>query len=125
MAHPHRSARVLSQKAHRRLQESRTAASCASLSPCAEKEVGASSVVPQPLSRRSGLRWDVHLPHDLVKARIAAQRCKQRIHLYPDHSVTLIVVGHVQPSERMVILLEARIGPDEPKRREYLAACVS
>ncbi len=60
-----------------------------------------------------------------MKARIGAQRSKLRIDLYPNHPVAVLAVGLFQPGERLVIIAQRCMRPDERECWEDFAGRLS
>jgi len=58
------------------------------------------------LTRRSGNghRRHVHAAHEVMKARIRAQRSELGVDVYPNHPVAVVAVGLFEPRERLVLI---------------------
>src|SRR5712692_6252585 len=62
-------------------------------------------------------RGQAYAAHEVVEARIGAERFQQGVHVEPDHSVSTLLVGFFQPGERLLFVAEARVGPYDCERR--------
>src|SRR2546425_2141041 len=79
------------------------------------------TLVPRMDPTRLLVAGQTDAAHEVVEARVGAERFQQWVHVEPDHSVSALLEGPFQPGERLLFVAEARIGPYDSERRHESA----